>query len=495
MNKHITPAFDHALLAKLFRLLGSDNEHERTVVIAKINSVLARYNKTWADVPALLGRGSIITVNADIAHYVSALGSRDAGERESSRQWLNHLLIRCRKTWNDLTDLLLSPISPSWADSTTDSTPPPGFDGTNFAIIDLVLRVVEWFIWLTPAQRVAVTLWILHAHVYDRFQITPRLAVVSPVRGCGKTVLVELIETLVPKPEKSDTITAAAIYHVIDERHPTVLLDEGDNIGLALAPNGIYRAILNSGHRRGGYRTILYQGQLRRFSTHAPLLVAGIGRFPLPLMHRAVVIEMERYDGSGDLKRFTGRDPVIDYIYGRLRTWAREVELNADPELPQQLRNRQADNWRPLLAIGDTFGPDWGRLARDAAIAFARAHQDEDAGVLLLHDIRGIFDQRGVDRLFSEVLVAALNDIEDSIWYDWRGPQGDQQPHRLSQGGLAQMLAPFGIRPRTIWPPRRGPISKSKKGYLRSQFENAWRSYCDADTASQSSTARHLRGM
>jgi hypothetical protein len=493
-SKHITPAFDHALLAKLFRLLGSDNEHERTVVIAKINNVLARYNKTWADVPALLGRGSIITVKADIAHYVSALGSHDAGERESSRQWLNDLLIRCRKTWNDLTDLLLSPISPSWADSSTDSTPPPGFDGADFAVIDLVLRVVEWFIWLTPVQRVAVTLWILHTHVYDRFQITPRLGLTSPVRGCGKTELVKLIETLVPKPVKSDSITPAALYHVIDERHPTVLLDEADNIGLTLAANGIYRAILNSGHHQGGNRTVLCRGQLRHFSTHAPLLVAGIGRFPLPLMHRAIVIEMERYDGSGELKRFTGRDPVIDYIYGRLRFWTREVQLNTDPELPQ-LRNRQADNWRPLIAIADTFGPEWGRLARDAAITFARTQQDEDAAVLLLHDIRSIFDQRGVDRLSSEELVAALNDLEDSMWCEWRGPQGDQQPHRLSQGGLAQMVGQFGIRPRTIWPLHRGPISKSKKGYLREQFESAWRSYCDTDTASQSSAVRHLRRM
>jgi hypothetical protein len=77
---------------------------------------------------------------------------------------------------------------------------------------------------------------------------------VSPVRGCGKTVLVELIEALVPKPEKADTITAAAIYHIIDERHPTVLLDEGDNIDLTLATNGIFRAVLNSGHRGGGCR-------------------------------------------------------------------------------------------------------------------------------------------------------------------------------------------------------------------------------------------------
>ena len=255
MPTNITPALDHALLARLFRLLGSDNEHERTAVIAKINGVLARSNKTWADVPALLGRGSTITANTDIARHVSALGSHDADERESARQWLNDLLIRCRKTWNDLTDLLLSPTSLSWPDSTTGSSPPPGFDGSKFAVIDLVHRVVEWYVWLTPAQRVAVTLWTLHTHVYDRFQVTPRLAVTSPVPACGKTVLAELIEVLVPKPEKSDTITAAAIYHIIDERHPTVILDEAENIGLTLAPNGIYRAVLNSGHRKGGCRT------------------------------------------------------------------------------------------------------------------------------------------------------------------------------------------------------------------------------------------------
>jgi hypothetical protein len=142
-SKHIALAFDHAQLAKLFRLLGSDNEHERTVVIAKINSLLARSNKTWADVPALLGRGSTITVNGDIAQHVGELGSRDADERETSRRWLNDLLIRCRKTWNDLADLLLSPTSPSWADRTTHSTPPPGFDGSEFAVIDLVHRVVH----------------------------------------------------------------------------------------------------------------------------------------------------------------------------------------------------------------------------------------------------------------------------------------------------------------------------------------------------------------
>jgi hypothetical protein len=139
-------------------------------------------------------------------------------------------------------------------------------------------------------------------------------------------------------------------------------------------------------------------------------------------------------------------------------------------------------------------------LAREAAVAFACAQQDEDAQVLLLHDIRAIFDARGVDRLFSKTLVAALNDLDDSPWSEWRGIHGNQQPRRLSPGELATLLAPFGIRPRTIWPLHRTADTKSGKGYMRSQFEQAWHSYCDGDaaddgTASQSSTVRHLRSV
>jgi hypothetical protein len=340
-----------------------------------------------------------------------------------------------------LTDLLCSPRSPSWADGADDSSPPPEFAEPHFAVIDLVHRLTEYHVALTPMQRVAVVLWILHAHVYDQFQITPRLALLSPVRGCGKSVLLSLIETLAPKPQKSDFITPAAIYHLIDAKHATLLIDEVDNLGLPFAANGRYRAVFNSGHRKGGAVTLLHRGEPRKFSTFAPLALAAIGKLPLPLMHRSIVIEMERYDGGGELKQFNGRDPAIDYVFGALRFWSREVTLAQDPAMPEQLRNRQADNWRPLVAIADTFGPEWGRLAREAAVAFARAHQDEDAQVLLLRDIRHVFDARGVDRMPSVALIAALNDIDDSLWSEWRGPHDNQQPRRLS--GVGQDAGPI----------------------------------------------------
>ena len=94
---------------------------------------------------------------------------------------------------------------------------------------------------------------------------------------------------------------------------------------------------------------------------------------------------------------------------------------------------------------------------------FSRTHRDEDAAVILLADIRRVFYDRAADRLASAVLVAELIGMDDALWADWRGLRDDQQPRRLSQGELARLLAPFGIRPRTIWPQRRNQKDQKPK--------------------------------
>jgi Protein of unknown function (DUF3631) len=84
--------------------------------------------------------------------------------------------------------------------------------------------------------------------------------------------------------------------------------------------------------------------------------------------------------------------------------------------------------------------------------------------VLLLSDIRDIFNRHPtVDRLASAVIVAELCELPDGIWSEWRGPKEDQVPRRFTQGNLALLLRPFSIRPKTIWPARRGMNDKPPK--------------------------------
>ena len=128
----------------------------------------------------------------------------------------------------------------------------------------------------------------------------------------------------------------------------------------------------------------------------------------------------------------------------------------------------------------------------EAAVDFSRAHRDEDAQVTLLNDICHVFNDLGANRLASKTLVAGLVEMDDALWADWRGLRDDQQPRRLSQGELARLLAPFGIRPRTIWPRQRNRGTKSAKGYMRSQFTKAWREFCD-DAGTPAQTNKHNR--
>jgi hypothetical protein len=254
------------------------------------------------------------------------------------------------------------------------------------------------------------------------------------------------------------------------------------------------RAVLNAGYRRGHSIKRGVGKQRRKFQTFAPAALASIGVLTLPLMSRSLVIRMRRHDGSRELKRFDlDNTQDLDIVYQHVRAWARDVKLNPDPELPAELRNRDADNWRVLIAIADAVSPAWGALAREAAVAFAKDRRDEDAVVALLYDCRDVFDARGVDRIGSRALVDALNAIEDAGWSEWQGLKGDRQPRPLTPGELARLLRPLGIKPHSVWPlGSRESRGAGGKGYYRADFELAWRAYCEGDTAAQTAPLRHI---
>jgi hypothetical protein len=231
-------------------------------------------------------------------------------------------------------------------------------------------------------------------------------------------------------------------------------------------------------------------GWSQRYRTFAPMAIAAIGMLPLPLLHRSIVINMQR--SSVQLKRLDEADPAFSWARQAIRDWATKVQLAPEPEMPPSLRNRAADNWRPLLSIADSFG--FGESARAAAAALSADRPDEDPGVVLLTDIRTVFQVDGADRMASSALVEALVQLDDGMWHEWRGPHDDRYPRKLSQPELSNLLRPFGIRPKTIWPIRRQPGDRSSRGYLRSQFEAAWRAYCpQADTPSSSKITPLLR--
>jgi hypothetical protein len=431
-----------------------------------------------------------------------ALLGAEKSVADVAREQLLKLLVANSKTWNDIPEFLAvaagveakkAPAQdPQQDPREATATAPEG----KFNILTVVHHMVETYVSMRPDERVAVALWILHTHVFDRFMVTPRLAMTSPVRGCGKTTLLDIIKVMARRAHKCDGISAAVFYHRVDRNRSTMLIDEVDNLPLSI--DGPMRAAFNAGHRRGGTIERMLKGAPRAYQVFTPMAIAAIGALPLPLSHRSITIRLTRYAGDEPLRRFDPDDTAdLDYCYQQLTLWAQTVKLCTDPEMPAGLRNRPADNWRPLIAIADSFGKAWGETAREAALAFSRGYRDEDIGVVLLRDIRDLFETHGVDRFASAALVTALCELDSAPWAEWRGIRDDQSPRRLSRGELAKMLAPFGIRPKSVWPVRRHDTGKSStKGYTRDQFEHAWAAYCsEAGTPAQSRPNAKLRAV
>jgi hypothetical protein len=329
----------------------------------------------------------------------------------------------------------------------SDPWPEP-VDGV--ALLNGIAETIRAHVVLSPEAAAAAALWCLHTYALDAAQHSPRLAITSPEKRCGKTTLLAVLRHLVDKPLSAEVITAAAMYRVVEAACPTVLVDEADTF---IRDSEELRAIINSGHRPDGrvWKTVGDDHEPRGFSTFSPVAIACIRELPGTITDRSIAISLRRRYREEPVDRFRDdRANALDILACQAARWAADhlAELrSADPEVPPALHDRAADNWRPLLAIADAVGGEWPDRVRQAALAISLASDATDndsVGAMLLEDMRTIFEARGTDRLPSNELVAALSDREDRPWPEFKGGKP------ITPRQIARLLAPFGISPTNI---------------------------------------------
>jgi putative DNA primase/helicase len=334
---------------------------------------------------------------------------------------------------------------------------------------------------MADAARDTAALWTLHTYLLDRSLVSPRLAISSPTKRCGKPTLLDVLGRLVLKPLSTASVTAAAIFRVVEAQRPTLLVDEADTF---LRDNDELRGVINSGHRKGGsvLRTVGDDHEPRAFATYAACAIALIGKLPETLHDRSVVVSLKRRLPSEPIASFRpDRAGHLDDLARKAARWVAdhaEQLGDADPEMLEGVFNREADNWRPLLAIADAAGDDWPERAREALQAAHTAEDDESRLTMLLADIKTAFAERNTDRLPSASLVAMLVELEGRPWAEY-GRHGKP----MTQNQLARALKPIGIAPEVI---REG--KGTARGYTTGQFTEAFERYLAVEGSSNRNT-------
>jgi hypothetical protein len=386
-------------------------------------------------------------------------------------------------------------------------------------LLEYIVKTIHARIFCKPEVAHAQALWILASWGIfppsdpDKgVDLFPFIHISSPAKRCGKSTDLETVQYLVRRPLAAADVSEAALYRVIEKYHPTLLIDEFDRLIKKLRE---LTGLLNSAHTRNGsvIRTVEMQiGGLRTFepvafSTFSPIVLAGIGAAPSTIEDRSIRVRLQRQPPQGTRRGRIGRtrlqairDKLAPHLMAHAESLATAMTAGVpDSEIPAVLNDRDADNWRPLIAVAKLAGGPWPDRAARAAMELCRraADGDDRGGEWALRQIIeavGEFRRRTVTEYIawrnagrkninplpgrpaikrpptccfipSDELAAWLVTKDDSGFGDCR----DLNTAKLR---LARLLRPFKIVPEL-----RRNAGQPTRGYDVPTIRAAWRRY------------------
>ena len=152
----------------------------------------------------------------------------------------------------------------------------------------------------------------------------------------------------------------------------------------------------------------------------------------------------------------------------QLAAWAKGTPVTGWPALPDEITDRAADCWEPLIAIADLAGGRWPATARAAAVSLVKRLVEDrrqfSLGLRLLSDMRIVFGE--ADKKTTVAILDRLQKLDESPWVDIKGKP-------LTDRGLAVRLRQYGVKPAVL---KTGPKSTAR-GYHKEDFADAWKRY------------------
>jgi putative DNA primase/helicase len=343
-------------------------------------------------------------------------------------------------------------------------------------LLDDITGTIQKFIVLDKHLAQAAALWVSACWFVDVIQCAPIALINAPERACGKTQLLTVLAKLAPRSAQASSISPSVLFRMIEKYRPTLFIDEVETI---LKDNEDLRGLINAGHTRDSakvWRSVAKGDDFepKCFSVWGMKAIAGINAIKLAetVTSRSIVFELRRMKAEERLTRLRHAETgLFDDLAAKLARFADDYSVQVQqsrPHLPDELGDRDQDNWEPLLQIASVASGHWPDTAIKAALKLSGAsNSTQSTGNELLADIQGIFETNKTLKISTAELIKALCEDEEASWATYnRGKP-------LTPRQLSTRLSIYGISSKTI---RINPYDTAK-GFEVEQFNDAFARY------------------
>lgn len=300
-----------------------------------------------------------------------------------------------------------------------------------------------------------LALWAIGTYLYPLFEAFPYVALMGP-KGSGKTKTLDITAKLAFNARVSSSMSAASLFRVVQATRGMLGIDEAERLSNPKDPVvADLRLLLNAGYKRGS-PALRCEGDDHRvveFEVYGPKMIASIRGLEDVLESRCILINMLRTAGpKGNLVVSEYGEDWARARHGMyllaLQHFAGVRDRYLHGAGADELSNRQAELWRPLLAIAaylDDQGAN-GLLALVQDYAKRKAAQAEvnnlddwrTAVVLALHKLATI----GKTHVMPKEVKGAMADFMDvddhlrvtSQWVGYRLREFGFQRERIRAG-------------------------------------------------------------
>lgn len=343
-------------------------------------------------------------------------------------------------------------------------------------VADEVYRSIKRFIILDEHQAQAATLWIIASWFVDEINCAPILLINAPEKACGKTQLLTVLAKLANKSVQASSITVSVLFRLIEKHKPTLFIDEIETI---LKENEELRGVINAGHTRDSafvWRSVAKSDDYepKKFFVWGMKAIAGINAVKLAetVTSRSIIIQLRRKKPDEKVERLRH---VEDGMFHRLKSKLARCALDyyeeikkSKPYLPDQLSDRDQDNWEPLMQVSLVAGDHWPETAYSAALKIQTDTQaPQSSSNEMLSDIHEIFEQKQFIKIKTKDLIAALCEDDEKQWATYNRGKS------ITPKQLATKLKDYGISSKTI----RFDSYSMSKGYEIEMFKDAFERY------------------